>query len=164
MHEAAAPAITTLFWPAVNFLILLGILGYKLRKPFSDFVRNRHVSLQEELHSVAERLHQAQLRFDDLTARLKALDSEIVAIREQSKQDADETRVRILADAKRLAGVIVSDARIGADSFFVDLRSGLRSEAAAKVVDRAEEILRGQLTAADRIRIRRDFSQHVEAM
>lgn len=156
--------MNTLLLPLLNLAILLSVLVYFLRLPLRTFVSGRHELLREQVRQVSAQLHEAQARFEEFTAKLKAIDTEIEALRDQARHDADAMKTRILADARRLSGVIVADARSSADGLYEDLRRRLRTELGLQVLERAEQLLRERLTGDDRVRIRREFSKQVESV
>lgn len=152
----------TLVAPAINLAILVSILGYYLRQPLKGFVRTRHDTLRDEVERVGNQLKLAQAKFDEFSAKLKAIDAEVAALKEQARQDSEAMKVRVINDAKRLSQTIVTDARSSAQSVYVDLKNDLRRDLANRVLDKAEALLRSRLTGDDRIRIQREFSRQVE--
>jgi F-type H+-transporting ATPase subunit b len=156
--------MSTLLAPALNLGILLFIIFYYTRKPFMEFVRNRSTSLRDDLQRVADQLKQAQQKYEEFSAKLKAMDAEVRSLRDQAKQDGEAMRLRLLADARKLSTVIADDARTAADALYEDFRAQLRSDFATRVLERAEKLLRERLTGDDRARIRQDFSRQVERM
>lgn len=150
--------------PIFNFTVLVVLLVYFLKQPLRDHVSDRHTTLRDEVQGVESLLQRARERYDEFSAKLKAIDAESAAIREQVRQDAESARLRVMSDAKRLSGVIVADARASAESIVHDFRDQLRVEFSNRVIDRAETILKGRLTGAEQARIRKDFSRKVEAM
>ncbi len=150
--------------PAVNFFIFVALLAFLLPPKVRAFVLSRHNFIRDEVVRVQGQLHSSKTRFDEFSAKLKAVEAEVAAIRDQSAQEAEATRARIVNDAKKLAVQIVSDARLSADSLFGDLRAQMRAEMVSRVIARAEVILRQRLTGDDRIRIRREFSRQVEGI
>ncbi len=152
----------TLIAPAVNLLALLGVLAFYLRKPLSQFVVARHHSIREELDRARRALMDAQNRNDDLSARMKALDSEIELLRVQSQEDAEKTKMSILSQASVLSGLVLSDCQAAARAAQADFKQELRQELATRALLRAESRLRDRLTGEDQARIRREFSFLVE--
>lgn len=150
--------------PAVNVLILIGILFYYLREPTKTYVHSRHLSIRDELQRVTEQLRTAQKQYDEFSSKLKAIDAEVQALRNQAKQDAQSLRVKVLAEAAKHASSIVSDAKLAASNVFTDLKVELRRELGTRVLERAEAMLRERLTQDDRTRIRHDFSRQMEAI
>ena len=154
----------TLVLPALNLLVLLGVLFYYLRAPLKNFVASRHQLLQEEVQRVSGQLREAQGKYEEFSAKLKAIDTEISILRDQSKQDAEAMKIRVLNDARRLSTLVVSDAKTSAENLFSEFRLRLQADLGNQVVDRAEQFLRERLTGDDRVRIRREFSKQVESV
>src|SRR4051812_18986449 len=109
-EHAAAASITTLIAPAINLAILVGFLAMKVKQPVKDMVRTRHATLRDELKTVQEKLATSQERYDEFTRKLKAMDAEITALREQAKQDARAAQERISTETKKIAASIVTEA------------------------------------------------------
>lgn len=154
----------TLVAPIVNFSILVGILVFKLRAPIRAFVTQRHHSIREEIQTVRHQFQQAQEKYDEFSAKLKAIGAEISVLREQSKQDTSAMKQRIISEGRRISGTIVSDANNSANGLFAELKGQLYFELSSRVLDRAEVILKSRLTGDDRARIRQEFSSQVESI
>jgi F0F1-type ATP synthase membrane subunit b/b' len=154
----------TLVAPLANLAVLLGFLFYKLKGPFRAYVAGRHDNVGAELKRVRELLRQAQERHEEFSAKLKAIEVETSALREQARQDAQSAKLRILSEAQRLSGAIISDARGNAEGLFADLRQKLFAETGGRILDRAEKFVRERLTGDDRARIRQELSHQLETM
>ena len=76
--------------------------------------------------------------------------------------DSTAMKQRIIAEARRVANSVISDAKNSAEGLFSELKGQLYSELSLKVLDRAEFLLRERLTGADRARIRQEFSVQME--
>jgi len=154
----------TLGIPALNLLILIVILVTKLRGPIKDFVHNRHIGVRDEVKRVRDMLRDAQTKYDEFTSKLRAFEAEAVAIRQQMQQDGQNAKQRILTEAQRLSGSIVSDARLAAQNLYSDLRGQLMAEIGNRIIDRAEVMLKERLTGEDRARLQAEFSTQVEGV
>ena len=154
--------MTELISPTFNLVVLIAILAYYLKGPIRDFVSNRHVTVRQELERVSELLRQANDQNIEFSAKLKAIDAELAAMREQVIQDAQAAKQRVIADAQKHSSTIVSDARAAAEGLYADLKGRLQSELGAHIIERAEKILRERLTDADRASIRKEFSNQME--
>lgn len=147
-----------------NLLLLVGFLAYKLNRPVRDFVAKRHVTIKDEIGNVRTQLRQAQEKYDEFSAKLKAIDAEIANLREQAKQDAAAIKQKILTESRRVSSQVISDAKSSGDALFAELKSQLYSELSQRVLDRAETILRDRLTGDDQARMRAEFSNEVGSM
>jgi len=148
----------------VNLVLLIALLVYKLNKPIREFVAQRHNSMRDEIQTVRVQLSQSQEKFDEFSAKLKAIDAEVGTLKEQTKQDSIAMKHRIIAEARRVASSVVSDAKSSAEGLFSELKGQLYSELSIRVLDRAEFLLRERLTGDDRARIRQEFSMQVESI
>lgn len=153
-----------LFASCFNLFILLAFLVYKLRAPLRDFVSQRHVLLRTEIQTVSQQLKAAQEKFDEFSAKLKSVNSEVASIQDQTKQDAALMKQRILADARRAATTVVADSKAVAQGLYSQMAVQLYSELSFRVLERGETLLRERLTGDDRARIRQEFSRQVESI
>lgn len=153
----------SLFPKFINLVIFVGIIVYFVRVPFKTFVFERHKSMKDELEKTQAQLAEAQKKFQEFSARLQAMDSEIAQLVQQSRQDAEASKVRILTEAKKMSDSIVVDAKKASEGMLTEFKDQIRSEFANQVLVRAETLLRGKLTGDDRLRIVKDFSKQVEA-
>ncbi|MFL5812659.1 MAG: hypothetical protein ACJ763_03710 [Bdellovibrionia bacterium] len=156
--------MSELFAPTINLLILVGILVYYTRHPIKKSVEDRHTGLRDELARVRDLLRQAQEQYNEFSSKLKAIEAETTALRQQAIQDAEAAKQRLVNDAQRMSQGIASDARRGAESLYAELKTQLASEIGGRVLERAEAILRERLTGDDRARIRKEFSTQVETV
>ena len=154
----------SLFAPSFNLAILLAFMVYKLNKPVREFVSLRHTTIRGEIQSVRQELLQAQEKYDEFSSKLKAIDAEVVTLREQGQQEITAMKQRILSESGRLSLNIISDARASAEGLYLEFKGQLYSELSAQVLDRAELLLREKLTSDDRVAIRSAFSKQLEAI
>lgn len=155
--------MTALLLPAFNLGLLVTILFFATRKPLKAFVFSRHETMRVELSEVRERLRVAQERYDEYSAKLKAVGAEVSALAEQTKREVEVSRERVLAEAKALSATLVKDAELAAKSMFEETRAEIRNRIGSEVVSRAETMIRQTLTGDDRARIRGDLIREMGA-
>ncbi|MFZ9595017.1 MAG: hypothetical protein ACO3A2_02960 [Bdellovibrionia bacterium] len=146
----------------LNFSILIAVLFYKTKGPIRQYVLERHELIKKELESVRQELQQAQERYDEFSAKLKAVDAEVQNLREQRKQDSQIFQQRTQSDARRLSSMSISDARDVAAGLFADLKNQLYTEFSLQVLDRAEVLISQRLTKTDQLSIQKEFSRQLE--
>jgi len=156
--------IATLIPAFINFALFVGFLFWKLRAPFGDFVRNRSISLRDELESSREQLTKARSQYEEFSAKLDAIESDIRALREQARLDAAQAQGRIRAETSRLSAQILADATATRDASIAEAKREIVRAFAIQVVGRAEGLLRGRLTGEEKVRIRREFSTQLGSM
>jgi F-type H+-transporting ATPase subunit b len=156
--------MSELIFPTINLTILIVVMVVYLREPLRGFVRARHEELRDELRRVRELLVSAKSKYEEFSAKLKAMEAEIQSLRDQTNQDVSATKSRVLAEAQALSATIVSDSRRSAQGLYGRLKSELFSEVGHKIIDRTEQMIRERLTGDDRARIRNEFSTQVESV
>jgi F0F1-type ATP synthase membrane subunit b/b' len=154
--------MNTLLWPFLNLIILIAVLLWKGKAPFTAFVFQRHSTIRDEVQRVRSLLRSAQVKYDEFAAKLKAVDAEINELNERAQQDAKAAQSRIIAEAQRLSAAVVTDARSSAELLYGELKGQLFLELGSRVIDKAEKLLLDRLTGDDRARIRQEFSSQVE--
>jgi F-type H+-transporting ATPase subunit b len=151
----------TLIAPFINLLILLGLMAYYLRQPLKEFAQGRAVTIRQDLKTVGEQLEQANQKHAEFSSKLKAMDAEIVGLKNQAIQEGQGMKARIAAEAQKQAANIVTDARNAAVVLYSEFKSQMYMELGNRVLDRAEQIIRERLTDADRARISQEFTSQV---
>ncbi len=154
----------SLLFPFINFSILVAALVYFLRSPIQQFVKGRHEQIGDELKKVREMLKQSQEKFDEFSAKLKAMGAETQALHQQARQDAQAAKVRMIEAAKKNAHSIVNEANEVAQGMMGTFKDQLYIDLCNLVLDRAEKILSKKLTGTDRARIRSEFTKQIEAV
>jgi F-type H+-transporting ATPase subunit b len=100
-----------LFWPFVNFSILLGVLAYYLRQPIRAFVDARSKRVGQDVELAAKALAGARAELAEHQSKLQAIKAEADSLKSQATQEAEAITVRIVSDAKRSATEILEDAQ-----------------------------------------------------
>jgi len=164
----ATPAIASagdgggLFFPIVNLAILIAVLAYFGRKPLLDFFNTRRGQVQDDLHSAAKLRREAETRFAKWQRKVGDLEQELEQIRATSRERAEAEREQIIADANAAAERIRSDTTAAIDQELRRSRDLLREEAADLAIDLAGNLLRDQVTDADRQRLVSEFIERIE--
>lgn len=152
----------TLIAPLINFVVLVTILTFAMRKPLKEMVRERHETLKDKLEATQRELASAQKKFEEYSMKLRSLEGEIVDYRRNAVEDAEAMKTRIVHEAKKMADTIVIDAKKTAEAMGSEFKDKMRAELAQSVLVRAENMIRTKLSDNDRARIRKDFSKEVE--
>lgn len=153
--------MSSLLFPLLNVSILLGLMVYYLRSPLKEMVLTRQTTIRSEVEGARKRLQESQRRFEELSAKIRGVDAELAGIKAQGVREASDTKARILQESKKLALTIAADAHSAAEAARSDFKLSLVAEIGAKVLGRAEELLRERLTGDDKARLTHEFSREV---
>lgn len=152
----------SLIAPLINFIILVTIFYFAMRKPLKEMVRERHETLKEKIEATQRELAAAQKKYEEYSAKLRSLEGELVEYRQAAIEDAAAMKTRVIHEAKKMADIIIIDAKKTSEALSAEFKEKMRAELAQSVLTRAESIIRSKLSDGDRERIRKDFSKQVE--
>jgi F-type H+-transporting ATPase subunit b len=154
--------LSSLLWPAFNFVILVGGIIYLTKDNFVSFVATRHQQIKADLESARVQLEKAEKEFVQYQAKLQNLDREVRELYVQNKADMENSKLTLLAQARKMSDNIVADAKISSESMVHEFKNQMKADLTKQVLAKAEALIRTKLTGEDRERIRRDFSKQVE--
>lgn len=164
----AAPALASegegggLFFPILNFVLLIAVIVYFAGKPIREFFNARRATIQDDLQAAAEFRREAEVRYAKWQRKLVDLEAELEQIRATSRERAEAERERIVADANATADRIRSDATAAIEQELRRSREVLTEEAANLAVELAGSLLREHVTDADHDRLVTEFIERIE--
>jgi F0F1-type ATP synthase membrane subunit b/b' len=145
----------------INFAILVGILAYGFSKAVPTFRRKAdEISAQIAEGTRAREAAEQQRR--EVRTKLAGIDAEVAAMREDAKRGAEAEAERIRALAKSEAEMIERAAQAEIAAAERASRLELRVTAARLAVERAEAMLREQLTVSDETTLFHTFVAELE--
>jgi len=148
--------------PALNLLLLLGVLFYFARKPILEFFAGRRKQIRKELEDAEALRREAEQRYTTWQRKIAELDAEHQTIREQSRSRAESEHAQIIADARATAARIRQDATAAIEQELRRSRAILHEEAADLAVELAGNLLREQVDDRDRERLVTEVIERIE--
>jgi F0F1-type ATP synthase membrane subunit b/b' len=106
-HQAGEAEAAESPWATVarlfNFALLAGALVYLLRSPFGAFLEGRQAQIRKSLSDAAATREDASRQLARIEEKLRALPSELEALKRRGEADiaAEEQRIRQAAEAER---------------------------------------------------------------
>ncbi|HHO51181.1 MAG TPA: hypothetical protein ENK18_09995 [Deltaproteobacteria bacterium] len=149
--------VRKLIFHAFNLIILFGILGYFVRRPLKDTLRNRALGIRKELTDSARRRDEAHQRHQDLLARLEQIEQEVQAMAAEAEAEAAQEEKRLIERAEREAIRIAEQAQRSIRDEVTRARNVLRREAVELAIQLAEEKLHNKVSTADQRTLAQDF-------
>lgn len=162
---AAAPAHAAgdgLFYPTLNFLLLVGALFVLTRKPLRAWFEARRDQIRADIDAAAELKRQAEERYSTWQRKLSEVDAELARIRASAEERAAAERERLLADARASAERIRHDAAQAVDQELRRAKERLREEAAELAIELAAGVLKEQVNERDREQLLDEFIGRIE--
>lgn len=147
----------------VNFLIWLAIIVWLMRKPMTEFLKNRRHAVEEGLEEAKRLKLAAETKYADYSERLEHLDEELAKLRSEMINAGEAERDRIVADAESRAARMRKDAQFVIDQRVKQLRVDLTREAIEAAVAAAETVLTAQVAGSDQQRLADGYLEDVQA-
>jgi F-type H+-transporting ATPase subunit b len=152
-----------LLYKIINFAILVGGLGYVLRKPLAEFFSSRSASIQKSLEEGRKALEASQAQLKIVEEKLKGLEAEIAAFKASALREMEAERLRMQQAEADEAERILESARNQTSVAVRAAKLELKRYAAQKSVALAEEMIRARLDDSGRKRLVTQFVATIES-
>jgi F-type H+-transporting ATPase subunit b len=146
----------------LNFGLLLVLLAKYGGPAARKMAESRSDQIKGALDEAARLRTAAAAKLDEYGARLSAAESEMTAMLEGMRADAEHERARIMAAAEAQAAAVKKDAELRIAAEIQRARVELAREVTLAATAAAEKLLRDKATAADHTRLIDTFVKDVE--
>ena len=154
--------IKMLIFNIINFVLLVALLVFLLRKPLAKFLFENRQNVAKDIEEAAKLRDEAQKRFDEMKRRMDKLDEEITEIKDQLRKEGKTQGDRIIERSRQAVERIREDTKFQADQQVKMARKTLQEEAARLAVEAAEEILKKSVNDKDHDRLVGQFLREVK--
>ncbi len=148
--ELITPAIGTMFWGGIVFILLLILLAKFAWKPMLTAVKDREKSIAESLELADKTKHEMQ----QLQAQNEKLLKEARVERDNIIKEANEVSKKLVAEAKqnaqKEANKILEDAQKAIVNEKNQAMAEIKTHVAALSLEIAEKIIKGELSSDDK--------------
>ncbi len=149
-HPDKGAQLKDLGWRVLNFVVLLGILGYAVKKAdVKGTLAARQSQIEKDLKDAQEGRAAAEAKLAEYTGKLSQATKEIDDLQVAIIREGEQEKERIIAEAKIAAQKIAAQAAQSAEQETIKARAELRAEAARLAVEIATGKLTGSIQKAD---------------
>jgi len=156
-EEASEADVFGLLRHLLNLGILLGFLGWALRKPLSDFLQRRQLEVKEALDESWQAKAHAEERYAEIEARISNFEGELETLMSDVRADAATERKAIEARAELAASQLDAASERSVAEESRRARRELRDEAIGLAVGLAGDLLGNSVGRDDHERLTRDY-------
>ena len=160
-HADSGAVLTDFIWRCFNFLIMVGILVYFVRKPIKNALVGRREGIAKSLSEAEQAQAAAEAKFREYDEKLNKAEAEIVTIAADLKREGELERERIIAQARESAEKIRNEAEKTAGFEIEKARAELKGEATRLAVELAETLLKKNFNAKDESRLLDEYMKKV---
>jgi F-type H+-transporting ATPase subunit b len=147
----------------INFVILVGGLGYVLRKPLANFFVQRSASIQKSLDEGRKALEASQAQLQAVEDRLRRFEEEMASFRaaalEEMKAEREHLRRMTATEIEKL----MDSLRVQMEVATKQARLELKLYGAQQAVEMARQMIGRRLDDAGQRRLVADFVARLEA-
>ena len=145
--------VATDWFRVINFVVLAGILIFVLRKPVSEALGSRIEGIKAQLADLEAQKEDTEKKLAAYNEKLSQLEKEAEKIVSDYIQQGNEAKARIIQEAEAAAEKLQSQARRNIENEFERAKQQLQQEVLEKSLIKAEEIIKGKITAKDQDRL-----------
>jgi F-type H+-transporting ATPase subunit b len=149
-HVDKGAQLKDLGWRVLNFVVLLGILGFAIKKAdVKGSLAARQTQIEKDLKDAQEGRAAAEAKLAEYTGKLSQATKEIGELQAAIILEGEQEKERIISEAKIAAQKIAAQAAQSAEQETIKARAELRAEAARLAVEIATGKLTGAIQKAD---------------
>jgi len=150
-------------WFIVDFIIFVFLLAKLGKKPLQTTFTGRHETIKRAISEAAARLGKAGSTRETCQAKLASVDDEATGMISSSRDDGRADCDRLLDEAKEYAEKMRRDSSrlMGQETVMAHAR--LQVETVAKALDKAQDLLLGEMADADHNRLIEQAIDELEA-
>jgi F-type H+-transporting ATPase subunit b len=152
----------TILWKWANFALLAGGLGYLIGKNAGPFFAARSTKIRKDMLDAHELIKQSEARAAEVERRLKNLQSDIDALREVSKKEAEAEGERVARQTEVEIAKVRANAEQEIASAAKAARMDLKRYSAGLALELAERKIRGRMTPATQDALVEGFVQDLD--
>jgi F-type H+-transporting ATPase subunit b len=161
-EEASLNVLHQVVFPYINFILLIGLLVYLLKRPAQDFFLARSKKIAQEIEKAAHEKNEAEAGYLNYERRLKNIETEVEEFVAALKKEGELARNKIIEEAHLSSQRLQETARRIAELETLKVRENLREKAVDLSVEWTEKLIRENLTSADRERMVKDYLKRLE--
>ncbi len=137
----------------INFILLVVVLVYVLRKPVGGFFANRSAALQHDLDEGRKALEAARAQLAQAEEKLRRLAADVAGLKTSAAREKELELARLREASEAEGKRILESARSMIESATQAARQELKRTAASEAVALAEKMIRERLDEAGRARL-----------
>ena len=151
-----APAITSLIWPTVNFLIYFFAMRHFYMKFARPGLLSRAASYEQHSQKAAVILENAERELRDVEDRLSSIKEEQQSIRERLATEGAQIAAQVMAAGEQSAQAVRRDVARRIDQEFNAANNDVKQQVIARATELARAQLQAGLSEEDDLRLRQD--------
>jgi F-type H+-transporting ATPase subunit b len=161
--EAPQSLFKAYLWPVVNFLLLVALLAYAMKKAdIKGFFRKRTELIEQSLKEAREAKELAQKALAEVENRIKMIDKEVEEIIASAKLSGEKETGRLVEEGDKLKEKILEQAKTNIDFEVKQAKEMIKKEAVEIAMELAEKKLKEKLTKEEQLKLLEESVAKIE--
>jgi F-type H+-transporting ATPase subunit b len=161
--EAQQSLFKAYFWPVINFLFLIVLMVYMLKKmDIKGYFKKRTELIEQTLKEAKEARELAQKALAEVEERLKVKDTEIQEIIQSAKHSGEREKTRLAEEGEKMKEKILEQAKTNIDFEVKKAKEAIKAEAVDIALELAEKKLREKLTREEQMKLLEESVAKIE--
>jgi len=166
-NEAGGEAEGSLFkaylWPVINFLVLVFLMVYMMKKmDIKGYFKKRTELIEQSLKEAREAKELAQKALVEVEERLKMKDREIEEIVAAAKESGEKEKARLIEEGEKMKEKILDQAKTNIDYEVKRAKESIKEEAVEIAMELAEKKLKSKLTPEEQMKLLEESVAKIE--
>ncbi len=140
----------------INFVIIVVLLWFFLRKPLARYFANRREEIQRQLEEAIRAKDEAESKVEEYHTKLQSLEQEVAAMKAESERARENLRQMLMEEARKSTDRVIEQARVNIELERKRAVDSLKTEASLLALELAEDLLKENMNDEDRERINRE--------
>jgi len=161
--EESTSVLKAYLWPVINFLILVAVMIFMLKKmDIKGFFKKRTELIEQSLREAREAKELAQKALAEVEERLKVKDTEMEQILAGAKQSGENEKARLIEEGDKLKARILEQAKTNIDYEVKRAKESIKEEAVEIAMELAEKKLREKLSKEEQLKLLEESLAKIE--
>jgi F-type H+-transporting ATPase subunit b len=150
-------------WPVINFLILIAVMVFMLKKmDIKGFFKKRTELIEQSLREAREAKELAQKALAEVEERLKVKDTEMEQIIAGAKKSGENEKARLIEEGDKLKTRILEQAKTNIDYEVKRAKESIKEEAVEIAMELAEKKLKEKLSKDEQLKLLEESLAKIE--
>lgn len=147
----------------INFAVLACALVFLLKKPLSQALKGRIDGIREQLEELEAKKKEAEQQLAKYNEKLSQMDREAENIVAAYIKQGEETKARLIEEAKAAAEKLETQAQRNIEHHFQQAKKALQAEIIEKALTKAETVIKESISDQDQNRLVVEYLDKVVA-
>ena len=156
--------LKTIIYQAVNIIIIFAALIYFMKKPLSDFFKNKRQAFMHEAEKASVAKKAAEVEQISLKNKLSILESTAAESASRARAEAADMKNAIIKEAQFLSEKIKNEASGAAKLEIEKAKSQLKEQMIKEAMELSRSQLAQKVSREDHLRLQGEFLSNIQAV